>query len=297
MTESTGSPYQGTQPTSDASTRDVAKDEARGVAQDAAQAGKQTVGTAKEQAGEVAGEAATQAKALLDQAREQITSQGSSSKERAATGLRTLAEDLTGMVEGTGSQQQGLAADLAREASHRVQTVADWLESRDPADVLEDVRRFARRRPGVFLLSAAAVGFLGGRVTRSIAAEAKDSSDSSNASGYQGGYTNPAPVGGLSAAGSHEPGYAGTAGVPATAAGTATGGTATAGTATGYTESAPGTPGYGIPPTGDTRGDATAEFSPNAPDTGLGEASTDQMPSEFGARGTNASGNRTEGTN
>jgi hypothetical protein len=290
MTESMGSPSGGTQPSTDtdSSTRDVAKDEARGVAQDAVQSGKQTVDTAKQQAGEVAGEAANQAKRLFEQAREQMTSQGSSQKEKATTTLRSLADDLTGMIEGGGAQQ-GLAGDLAREASDRVKSVADWLESREPADVLDDVRRFARQRPGVFLLSAAVVGFLGGRVTRSMAAEARD--DSATQSLPRSTSTRSTSTPGLASTGYVETGYTESTGVPVTTPPvTATG----SGLGTGYPSEAPGTPGYGLPPTGDTRGDATAEFAPNAPETGLGEASTDQMPSEFGARGTGAAGNRSE---
>jgi hypothetical protein len=61
----------------------------------------------------------------------------------------------------------------------------------------------------------------------------------------------------------------------------------------GVTE-APGTPGYSVPPS--PAGDATAQYTPTAPSTGLGDT-TDQTPTEFGARGTELSGNRTdEGT-
>jgi hypothetical protein len=176
MTETMGSTAGGT-PTNDASTRDVAKDEAKGVAQDAVQSGKQTAETAKEQAGEVAGEAMSQARTLVTEARQQLTSQGSAQQEKAASGLHSLADELTGMVNGEGSQS-GLAAELATQASERIRGVASWLESREPADLLTDVRRFARQRPGVFLLSAAAIGFVGGRMTRSIAAESNDSGPS-----------------------------------------------------------------------------------------------------------------------
>jgi hypothetical protein len=180
MTETMGSTAGGT-PTNDASTRDVAKDEAKGVAQDAVQSGKQTAETAKEQAGEVAGEAMSQARTLVTEARQQLTSQGSAQQEKAASGLHSLADELTGMVNGQGSQN-GLAAELATQASDRIRGVASWLESREPADLLTEVRRFARQRPGVFLLSAAAIGFVGGRMTRSIAAESSDSGPS-----YAGG--------------------------------------------------------------------------------------------------------------
>ena len=169
-------------------TRDVAKEEAKGTAQDAAQAGKQTAETAKQQAGEVVGEAKSQAQMLLGEAKDQLTSQGSAQKEKAASGLRTLADELTGLVNGDVTQP-GLASDLARQASDRVRTAADMLENRQPSELLDDVRRFARQRPGTFLLTAAAIGFIGGRLTRGIAAEAHDdSSGQSTGTGYAGGY-------------------------------------------------------------------------------------------------------------
>ena len=305
MTETMGTPSGGS---SDTSTRDIAKDEARGVAQDAVQGGKQTVETAKQQAGEVAGEAANHVRNLFEQARSEVTSQGSAQKERATSGLRSLADELTSLVEGNGTSSSAVSG-IATQASDTVRQAADWLESHEPGDVLNEVRRFARRRPGAFLLGAAAVGLIGGRLTRSVAEEARDERQQGDTSGR--GYTTGTPSAGLGA-GYVETGtstgttytgtsytgssYAGTTGgVPATTS-PVTGTTASAGVTGGadYPGEAPGTPGYGIPPTGDTRGDATAEFAPNAPDTGLGEVSTDQMPSEFGARGTNASGNRTE---
>jgi vacuolar-type H+-ATPase subunit H len=178
-TTSTGPTGTGTTTDTSSSTRDVAKDEARGVAQDAAQSGRQTAETAKEQAGQVAEEAVSQAKQLLDQTREQVVSTGSAQQEKAASSLRSLADELTGMVNGEGGQN-GLAADLARQASEQIRTAAQFLENREPADLLQEVRRFARQRPGAFLLSAAAIGFLGGRLTRGLTADSGSSSSSSS---------------------------------------------------------------------------------------------------------------------
>lgn len=237
MTETLGTTTGGASSTSGDSTRDVAKEEATGTAQDAAQAGKHTAETAKQQAGEVVGEAKSQAQMLIGQARDELTSQGTAQQQKAASGLRSLADELTGMVNGDVSQP-GLASDLARQASDRVRTAADALENRQPSELLDEVRRFARQRPGVFLLSAAAIGFIGGRLTRSVAAEAKDDSSSSasgtTGTGYVGGVA-PAPV------------------VPVAPA--------VAGAATG--------PGYSVPPA--PAGDETAQFTPTAPNTGLGE--------------------------
>jgi hypothetical protein len=63
-----------------------------------------------------------------------------------------------------------LATELTREASGRIHDWAGWLESREPADLLDEIREFARRRPGVFLLGAALAGVAAGRLTRGAVA-------------------------------------------------------------------------------------------------------------------------------
>lgn len=299
MTETMGTTSGGaTSASGDASTRDVAKEEARGVAQDAVQSGKHTVGTAKQQAGEVTNEAMSQARMLLDQTRQQVTEQGTAQQEKAASGLRTLADELQGMVSGD-VQQPGLASDLATQAAERVRTAADMLENRQPSELLDEVRRFARRRPGAFLLSAAVVGFVGGRLTRGIADEARDDSGTQytgtqySGTQYSGTQYTGAPVTTRTAP---------TAGLPANSPTNATGvyggvqsesGYATTPTTqtSGVAEAAPVSPAYSVAPETDVdpAGDATAQFNPT--DSG---AQRDQMPSEFGARGTNASGNAPE---
>ena len=130
--------------------------------------------TAKEQAGQVAGEAKGQAKQVLDQARRELTDQASSQHQRAAGGLHSLADELDGMTSGT--QTSGVANDLAQQASSKIRDIARWLESREPADLLEEARSFARRRPGTFLAGAALAGLVGGRLTRGMADEARDDS-------------------------------------------------------------------------------------------------------------------------
>ena len=160
-----------TQP--EGSTSDVAKDQAKSVASDAKQGGQQVAQTAKEQTQEVASEAKYQAQQLFQQVRGEFGDQAASQHQRAASGLRSLGDELGAMARGQ-STQQGVASDLAQRASDRVSALASWLESREPGDVLNEVTSFARRKPGTFLAAAAAVGFLGGRLTRGLAAEASD---------------------------------------------------------------------------------------------------------------------------
>jgi hypothetical protein len=304
MTETigtSGAHVGGTSPSGgSSSTRDVAKEEAKGVAQDAVQGGKQTAETAKQQAGEVAGEAKNQARALLDQTREQIASQGSDQQQRAASGLRSMADELTAMINGQGGTG-GIASDLAREASDRVQMAADWLESREPRDLLTEVRRFASRRPGTFLAAAGVLGFIGGRMTRGAVDEARDSSDEDAYRGadYRGTYAGT----GYRETGYGEVSTAQGVGVPATTTGAASGvgvtGAGLAGTTSGssydYAEPA-GTGGLSSTTESVSRtaphGDATASFSPTAPLTGKGENPSESALIEdpagqdrFGGRG------------
>ena len=260
------------------STRDVAKDEAKGVAQDAVQGGKQTAETAKQQVGEVAGEAKNQARDLLDQTRQQIASQGNDQQQRAATGLRSMADELTAMINGEGGTG-GVASDLARQASERVQTAADWLESREPRDLLQEVQRFARQRPGTFLAAAGVLGFIGGRMTRGAVDEARDSSDDTSSyrstgysTGYQGAYTG---TGVGTGTGYGEVSTAQGTNVSATTTG-AVSGVGVTGTGASYDYAEPAGSG-GLSSTSESasrtspHGDATASFSPTAPLTGTGD--------------------------
>ena len=159
----------------DTQTRDVAKNEAASVASDAKENVQQVASTATDQAKQVAGEAKGHAKDLYAQARSEFADQASSQQGRAASGLRSLAGELDSMASHQGS---GVATDLAQQAATKANQVAGWLESREPGDVIDELSSFARRRPGAFLLGAAVLGLVGGRLTRGLAAEAQDSQSS-----------------------------------------------------------------------------------------------------------------------
>jgi len=64
----------------------------------------------------------------------------------------------------------GHGHELARQASDRARQAASWLEARQPGDLIEELNRFGRRRPGMFLAGAAIAGVVAGRLTRGIAA-------------------------------------------------------------------------------------------------------------------------------
>lgn len=175
------------------STADTAKDEAKNVKDAATGATQQVAGTAKEQAGQVAADVREQTRQLADETRTQLTSQAAGQRDKAVGGLRSLGDELRSMSDQGG--QSGLATQLAREGAEITHKVADFIEQREPAEILDEVRAYARRKPGTFLIGAAVAGVVVGRITRGVVANRK-SDDSTNAAGTPGtGYTQTTPTG------------------------------------------------------------------------------------------------------
>ena len=190
-------------------TTQVARDEAGEVGRTAADAGKQVAGTAAEQAANVAQEAKAQARDLVGEARGQVGDQARMGQQKAADGVRALGRELREMADG--GQQSGTASEVARQAADRADRFADWLGQREPSDLVDEVRTFARRRPGAFLLGAALAGVVVGRLTRGAVDSARaDSAPAPQRAYGTTGYDTP----GYGTAGYGTAGY-GTTGYPA----------------------------------------------------------------------------------
>ncbi|MDQ0031712.1 hypothetical protein [Arthrobacter bambusae] len=155
-------------------TTETIKDEAGNVAEQAGDSAKNVVETAKSEVANVAAEAKSSARDLLDQARLDLTDQAGRQQQKVAAGLRSISEELQSMA--TASEQPGVATDLVRQAAERSSSVATWLEDRDPGSLLHEVKTFARKRPGTFLLLAAGAGVLAGRLSRGLSAGTDGSS-------------------------------------------------------------------------------------------------------------------------
>jgi vacuolar-type H+-ATPase subunit H len=166
-------------PTTQSSTTDVAKDQVGQVGQTAKESGKQVASTAAEEATNVVSETRRQAKDMTREVSNQVQEQAAVQKAKAAERLRSLGEELRSMAAQGG--QSGPASDLAQQAADKVTDLAQWIDQRDPGSLVEEFRTLARRKPGAFLMGAAAAGVLAGRLTRGAVQAAK--SDSSNGSG------------------------------------------------------------------------------------------------------------------
>jgi len=177
---------------SSASTAETAKGEAKNVATTAADAGGQVMDTAKTETGEVIAHAGQSARTLFDQARGEFTDQAGTQQQRVAGGLHDLADELTRMGEST--DQPGLATSLVKQASDRARSTAEWMGQREPGDLLSEAQRFAARKPGTFLAAAAALGFLGARFTRGLAASSGTPDAAPATSGPDGRWTSGSAV-------------------------------------------------------------------------------------------------------
>lgn len=127
--------------------------------------------TAGDEARQVASEATDHARRLFEQTRSELTDRASSEQDRLAQGLHELSGQLSQMA---GHADEGMARDLVGDVAGRAGDLAGWLEHRDPGAVLDEARRFARRRPGTFLALAAGLGVVAGRMTRGLAEEKRE---------------------------------------------------------------------------------------------------------------------------
>jgi len=154
---------------------DAARDEAGRLKETSAGAARDVAETVKEKASEVTSDARQQTRRLAGQTRDELVTQAGQQKERAAGSLRSVSDELRGMAE---HGQSGLGAQLVRYGADFTDQAADFLQQREPGDLLDEVRGFARRKPGTFLLAAAAAGVVAGRLTRALAAGDTESSSS-----------------------------------------------------------------------------------------------------------------------
>jgi hypothetical protein len=148
---------------------------------------KETAQTASQEAKNVAREVGDQTRNLMEEARTQVQDQSRTQRDRLVEMLRSFTDDLEQMSQ----DRDGMAAQAARQVAGQARTLEQRIDGREPSDLLEEVRSFARRRPGAFLAGAAVAGVVVGRMLRG----AKDAS-SSNGAGWSGS-TDPTASAGL----------------------------------------------------------------------------------------------------
>ena len=155
---------------------ETAKGEAANIKDTAADAASGVKDVAKGEASHVADEAKQQTRNLADQTRSELRGQVNNQQSQFAAKLNGWASELGSMA--SKSDDSGPMTDLAHDASRRVGEISHWLDNHEPADLLHEVKRFARRQPVAFLALAAAAGVVAGRLTRgAVAANTSVDSD------------------------------------------------------------------------------------------------------------------------
>lgn len=144
---------------------DEAAAKASQVASSAVDDARSVAGEAKGEVLAVAGEAKDKVRDLTADARQQLRRQAEEQAGRAAGAMRELSDQLSTMA---GAADGGLVPDLARQASSSIDGLARRLDDGGLDALVADVKRYARNKPGTFLLGAAAAGLLAGRLTRSV---------------------------------------------------------------------------------------------------------------------------------
>ena len=147
-----------------------AKEKAKEVASQTGQASREAAAdvkdTAKEQALRVGQEAKAQASNLASDVRNRVGEQARSQNDKLVTQIRQTADQLDEM---RGERGDSPAAAVVSRVAEGGRQFADYLDRNGPDGVLREVQDFARRRPGAFLATALAAGFVVGRLGKTVA--------------------------------------------------------------------------------------------------------------------------------
>lgn len=155
----------------------TSREEAHDVADTAKSQAQDVMGSAREQAQQLGDEAKEHARDIVADLREELRRRADEQSTRAAQALHDTSGQLRSAAR---SAEGGVVVELAQSAATRLDDVASRLDRRGIDGLLDDVRSYARQRPGTFLLAAGAAGFLVGRLAR-------------NASSVMSGTSEPTP--------------------------------------------------------------------------------------------------------
>jgi hypothetical protein len=158
--------------------------------------------TAKDQTQRVAGEAQAQARNVASQVRDRVGEQARTQNEKLVETMRRVADDLDEM---RGERPDSPATTVVSRVAEGSRQLADHFARQGPEGVLREVQDFARRRPGAFLATALAAGFVVGRLGKGVA-KASDltEQDKPRTDTFAAGYDTP----GYPTPGYVEPAYA-----------------------------------------------------------------------------------------
>ena len=140
--------------------------------------------TAKDEARDVMQEAREQARTATRQLQDDLRERANTEATKFAQTLREASARMTAMADCAGDDQS-LPANAVREGAQVAQRVASRLDQGGVDSIMADVRSWARRNPGTFLLGGAVAGFVVGRIARNFSSNGTTSNGHYYESPYQ----------------------------------------------------------------------------------------------------------------
>lgn len=104
---------------------------------------------------------------LMDRVRERATAQLSTQKDRATDGLGSVAQAVRQSTQHLRDNKQDAIAGYADKAADQIDRLSAQLRTRDVGQLVDEVQRFARRQPALFVGTAFALGVFGARFLKS----------------------------------------------------------------------------------------------------------------------------------
>jgi hypothetical protein len=145
----------------------AAASEAGGVASTAVEQTKSVASAAVDQTRAVAGDAKQQAGRLGQEAKTQLRGQVDEQTKRVTRGLDDVGQQLRTMADKADDPESAVSR-YTRQAADSVQQLALRLDDGGLDRAVDDVKGFARNRPGVFLLGALGAGVVVGRLVKAV---------------------------------------------------------------------------------------------------------------------------------
>jgi ElaB/YqjD/DUF883 family membrane-anchored ribosome-binding protein len=126
---------------------------------------RETMSAATGEARHLATEAKERATSLFDRTRDDMSVQMREKSREAGAAMRSLAEEFGHLAAGR-PEEARRAREYVEMAEQRLTQMANRLDYGGPDVVVDDIRQYARRHPGMFLAIAAGAGFGIARLTR-----------------------------------------------------------------------------------------------------------------------------------
>ena len=155
----------GTATTQAANVAGTAADQTREVAGAAKGAAGDVASAAVEKAAEVQQEAVAQVRNLVSETTSQVRTQAEAQTTKLAEGLAGLGDQIKALVDGRPEDADAIR-DYLQQGADRLTAFSNRLQSQGLEGTIDDLQRYARRRPGLFLLGALGAGLGVGRLVR-----------------------------------------------------------------------------------------------------------------------------------